>query len=72
MPDDDDWIQSLAEAQAVTADTSEERLTHKQSVLDRKKVRPIEMREFVQTAPGVVVLLDPDLNMCTVTCFRTS
>ena len=72
MFDDDDWIQSLAEAQAVTTDTSEERFTHKQGVLDPKKVRPIQMREFVQTAPGVVVLLDPDLSMCTVTCFRTS
>ena len=45
MFEDDVWIQSLTEAQAV----SEERITHHQSELDlKKKVRPVQIGEFVR------------------------
>ena len=46
MFDDDEWIRSLTEAQAVTADITEERITHNQSELDPAKGRPIQ--EFVR------------------------
>ena len=35
--DDDEWIGSLAEAQEITADIPEERITHDQSEVDQKK-----------------------------------
>ena len=44
--DDDEWIRSLAEAQEVTTDTSEDSVTFDQQDVDPKKVRPIQMGVF--------------------------
>ena len=44
--DDDEWIRSLTEAQEVTTDIPEDRVTHEQQEADPKKVRPIQMEEF--------------------------
>ena len=41
--DDDERIRSLTEAQEITADIPEERLTYDQDEVDSKKVRPIQM-----------------------------
>ena len=41
MFDADEWIRSLTEAQEITADIPEERITHNQSEVDPEKVRPI-------------------------------
>ena len=46
--DDDEWIRSLAEAQEITADIPEERITHDQSEVDLGKVRPIQMEECLR------------------------
>ena len=48
MFDDDVWVRSLTEAQAITVDISEERITRDQRELDTRKVRPIQMVEFVR------------------------
>ena len=45
--DDHEWTRSLTEAQAITADIPEELITHNQSEVDPKKVRPIQMGEFL-------------------------
>ena len=39
--DDDEWIQSLTEAQEITTDVSEESVSYDQQPDDPKKVRPI-------------------------------
>ena len=46
--DDDEWIRSLTEAQEITADIPEERITHDHSEVDPNKVRPIQMVEFLR------------------------
>ena len=46
MFDDDEWIRSLTEAQAITADIPDERITHDQSEVDPKKVRLIQVGDF--------------------------
>ena len=45
--DDDEWIPSLREAQEITADIEEDRLTHDRSEADPFKVRPIQMGQFL-------------------------
>ena len=50
--DDDEWIRSLTEAQAITADIPEERVTHEQSEVEPKKVRPIQMGSFCEMSQG--------------------
>ena len=40
--DDGEWIRSL------TADIPEKRITHDQSEVDPKKIRPIQMEEFLR------------------------
>ena len=47
--DGDEWIRSLTEGQAITADIPEERITHDQSEVDSEKVRHIQMGEFLRT-----------------------
>ena len=46
--DDDEWIRSLTEAQEVTTDIPEESVTSDQQDVDPKKVRPIQMGEFLR------------------------
>ena len=46
--DDDAWVRSLTEAQAIIADIPEERITHDQNEADPKKVRPIQMGELLR------------------------
>ena len=46
--DDDEWIRSLTEAQQVTTDIPEGSVTNDQQDVDPKKVRPIQMREFLR------------------------
>ena len=46
--DDDEWIRSLAEAQEVTTDVPEDRVEFDQQEVDPKKVRPIQMGEFLR------------------------
>ena len=46
--DDDEWIRSLTEAQEVTADIPEDIVTYDQQDVDSKKVRPIQMGEFMR------------------------
>ena len=46
--DDDEWIHSLAEAPEVTTDTAEDSVTYDQQDVDPKKVRPIQMGEFLR------------------------
>ena len=46
--DDDQWIRSLAEAQEATTDVPEDSVTYNQQHVDPKKVRPIQMREFLR------------------------
>ena len=41
--DDDEWIRSLTEAQAITADIPEERIARDQGEVDPKKVRPVQL-----------------------------
>ena len=41
--DDGEWIRSLTEAQEITADIPDERVTYDQEGVDPKKVRPIQM-----------------------------
>ena len=45
--DDDDWIRSLTEAQEVTTDITEDRITYEQQEVDSKKSRPIQVVEFL-------------------------
>ena len=48
--DDDERIRSLTEAQAITADIPEERITHNQSEQNSiKGLAPIHMGEFLRT-----------------------
>ena len=46
--DADEWIRSDTEVRAVIADIPEERITHNQHEVDPKKVRPIQMGEFMR------------------------
>ena len=46
--DDDEWIRSLAEAQEATSDIPEDSVTYDQQDVDPKKVRPIQMGEFLR------------------------
>ena len=46
--DDDEWIRSLTEAQEVTPDITEDRVTYEQQEVDPKKVGPIQMGEFLR------------------------
>ena len=46
--DDDEWIRSLMEAQEVTADVPEDSVMYDQQDVDPKKVRPIQMVEFLR------------------------
>ena len=46
--DDDEWIRSLQEAQEVTTDVPEDSVTCDQQDVDPKKVRPIQMGEFLR------------------------
>ena len=55
MVNDDGWIQSLTEAEAITADTSDGHVTYvapgdtsQDQCEDPKKVPPIQMGEFVR------------------------
>ena len=45
--DDDEWIRSLMEAQEITADVPEDSVLYDQQQVDPKKVRPIQMGEFL-------------------------
>ena len=46
--DDDEWIRSLTEAQEVTSDVPEDSVTYHQQDIDPKKVRPIQMGQFLR------------------------
>ena len=46
--DDDEWIRSLAQAQDVTTEIPEDSVTYDQQDVDPKKVRPVQMREFLR------------------------
>ena len=46
--DDDEWIRSLTEALEVTTDIPEDSVTYDQQDVDPKRVRPIQMGEFLQ------------------------
>ena len=46
--DDDEWIRSLAEVQEVMTDIPEDSVTYDQQDVDPKKVRPIQMGEFLR------------------------
>ena len=46
--DDDEWIRSLTEAQEATTDVPEESVVYDQQDFDPKKVRPIQMGEFLR------------------------
>ena len=46
--DDDEWIRSLTEAQEVTNDVPEDRVECHQQEVDPKRVRPIQMGEFIR------------------------
>ena len=55
MFDDDEWIRSLTEAEAITADTPQALVTYvaigdnlQDQSVDPKRVRPIQMGEFVR------------------------
>ena len=45
---DVEWIRSLAEAQEATTDVPEDSVTYDQQDVDPKKVRPIQMGEFLR------------------------
>ena len=45
---DDEWIRSLTEAQEVTTDVPEDSVTCEQQEVDPKRVRPIQMEEFLR------------------------
>ena len=46
--DDDEWIRSLTEAQEVTTDIPEDSVTCDQQDVDPKKVRPVQVGEFLR------------------------
>ena len=46
--DDDEWIRSLTEAQEVTIDIPEDRVTYEQQEVDPQKVRLIQMEESLR------------------------
>ena len=46
--DDDEWIRSLTEAQEATTDVPEDSIMCDQRDVDPKKVRPIQMGEFLR------------------------
>ena len=46
--DDDEWIRSLTETQEATTDIPEDSVTYDQQDFDTKKVRPIQMGEFLR------------------------
>ena len=46
--DDDEWIRSLTEAQEITADIPEDSVMYDQHDVDPKKVRPIQVEEFLR------------------------
>ena len=46
--DDDEWVRSLAEAQEATTDVPEDSVMYDQQDVDPKKVRPIQMGEFLR------------------------
>ena len=45
---DDEWTRSLTEAQAIITDVPEESVTHDQHEVDPKKVRPIQVEDFLR------------------------
>ena len=47
--DDDEWIRSLTEAQEITADILEERITYDQDEVDPKKLVPFKQWNFYAT-----------------------
>ena len=46
--DDDEWIRSLTEAQEITADVPKDSVMYDQQAVDPKKVRPIQVGEFLR------------------------
>ena len=46
--DDDEWIRSLTEAQAITADVPEDSVIYDQQEVDPTQVRPIQMGELLR------------------------
>ena len=46
--DDDEWIRPLTEAQEVTTDVQEDSVTYEKQDVDPKRVRPIQMGDFLR------------------------
>ena len=45
---DDEWLRSSTEAQEISIDIPEEAVTHDQQAVDPKKIRPIQVGEFLR------------------------
>ena len=66
----DEWIRSLTEAQAITADIPDQHMTHDQSAANQRKVRPIQMggvrakisSRLLTLCDGEVALLTPAMR----------
>ena len=67
--DVDEWIRSLTEAQAITADIAGKRITHDQSDVNSKEVRPFQMGEFLRkyVSRRLLALSDGEIAALTTT-----
>ena len=64
--DDDEWIRSLTEAQEATTDVPEDSVTYDQQDVDPKKVRPIQMGEFLRkyVSRRLLALSEGEIHRC--------
>ena len=68
--DDDEWIRSLAGAQEVTTDVPEDSVTYGQQHVDPKKVRPIQMGEFLRKYVSRRLLALSEAEIAALTSMR--
>ena len=71
--DDDEWIRSLTEAKAITADIPEEHITHDQSEVDSKKVRLVQVGESLRkyVSRRLLALSEGEIAAVTPACDKS-